>query len=39
MEVAAILAELDAAPEQIKQPSRWHRIEANLHELPQNHAT
>ena len=36
--VEAILAELDTDPERIKQLTRWHWIEANLHDLPQNHA-
>ena len=36
--VEAILAELDTDPARIKQLTRWHWIEANLHDLPQKHA-
>ncbi|HEX6509872.1 MAG TPA: hypothetical protein VF221_19780 [Chloroflexota bacterium] len=36
--VEAILAELDTGPERIKQLTRWHWIEANFHDLPQNRA-
>lgn len=36
--VEAILAELDADPERIKQLTGWHWIVDTLHHLPQDHA-
>jgi transposase len=36
--VEAILAQLDAEPERVKQLTRWHWIVDALHRLPQHHA-